>query len=271
MGLKQLLHDLCPPLLWRLIRPAPSTPAVLQHATVERVRSGPLQGLSLLVNAAQPAFREMIEGSYDSYLWDPLPKAMDGGMVLDVGAHIGYHSLGFAALFPQAKVVAFEPNPANLERLQANLDLNTKQAEQVTVFPAALSDVEGTLTFRSSANVEDQTSSGGYLERGSPPLDEGVYERAGFQRSEVPTYPLDRLVQEKGWTNIRVIKIDVEGAEHLVLTGALETLERDRPILLMEIHSVVCMLQCLELLHPLGYSASLLHEDRPGRCFIVAR
>ena len=168
-------------------------------------------------------------------------------------------------------MVAFEPNPANLERLQANLDLNPEQAQRITVLPAALSDVEGTLTFRSSANVEDQSSSGGYLERGSPPLDAAVYERAGFRTSEVPTHRLDHLVAKEGWSNIRVIKIDVEGAEHLVLTGALETLKRDRPMLLMEIHSVVCMLQCLELLHPLGYAASLLHEDRPGRCFIVAR
>ncbi len=63
---------------------------------------------------------------------------------------------------------------------------------------------------------------------------------------------------------------DVEGAEHLVLKGGLETLTRERPLLLMEIHSVVCMLSVLELLHPLGYSARLLHEDRPGRCFIMA-
>ena len=92
-----------PPILWRMLRPAPSAPAVPQQARVERVRNGPLKELSLLVNEAQPAFREMIEGSYDSYLWQPLPQAIHGGMVLDVGAHIGYHSLGFAALFPQAR------------------------------------------------------------------------------------------------------------------------------------------------------------------------
>ncbi|MBK7102956.1 MAG: FkbM family methyltransferase [Flavobacteriales bacterium] len=55
-------------------------------------------------------------------------------------------------------------------------------------------------------------------------------------------------------------KIDVEGAEHLVLSGARETLIRDRPLLLIEIHSVVCMLQVLALLHPLG-----LHRRAPAR------
>jgi FkbM family methyltransferase len=212
----------------------------------------------------------MITGEYDAYLWKPLPTALDG-IILDVGAHIGYHSLGFAALYLNCKVVAFEPNPANLERLQAHLDLNKQLADRITVFPAALSDVEGSLTFRSSANIEDQTSSGGYLERGKPPLDPSVYERAGFKTTTVATYRLDELAADQAWSNIKVIKIDVEGAEHLVLQGAMETLRRDHPMLLMEIHSVVCMLEVLKLLHPLGYEVSLLHEDRPGRCFVLAR
>ncbi|MBK9629255.1 MAG: hypothetical protein IPO56_16580 [Flavobacteriales bacterium] len=67
------------------------------------------------------------------------------------------------------------------------------------------------------------------------------------------------------------MKIDVEGAEHLVLAGAgggLATRSSHPPD---EIHSVVCMLKVLELIHPLGYSTELLHEDRASRCFIAAR
>lgn len=270
MDLKKLVHDLCPPMLWRALRPERPAPVAVQLATEHTVRNGPVQGLKLMVNQDQPAFREMIAGEYDAYLWAPLPKELDG-IILDVGAHIGYHSLGFAALFPNCRVMAFEPNPANLERLQQHLRINEQVADRITLFPAALSDVEGTLTFRSSANIEDQTSSGGYLERGKPPLDAAIYERAGFSTTTVATHRLDQLAQEHAWTNIKVVKIDVEGAEHLVLEGAVEVLRRDHPMLLMEIHSVVCMLEVLKLLHPLGYEVSLLHEDRPGRCFVVAR
>lgn len=271
MTAKGLLRELLPPVLLRLLKPAKPTPArAISEATEQPVRGGPLIGLTLRVNAAQPAFREMVEGTFDDFLWAATPEHLEGGVILDVGAHIGYHSLGFAARYPACSVVAFEPNPANQERLHQHLVLNPSLAPRITLHPVALSDVEGTLTFMSSANVEDQTSSGGYLQRGSPPLDAATYQRAGFSRSEVPTRRLDDLVHEQGWTAIRMVKLDVEGAEHLVLAGAMETLRRDLPLLLIEVHSVACMLHVLELLHPLGYTTRLLHEDDAFRCFIAA-
>jgi FkbM family methyltransferase len=273
MTVKGLLRDLLPPLLLRMlkpVKPAPAPARTFGEATDHRVKSGPLSGITLRVNAAQPAFREMVDGTFDDFLWDATPVSLDGGLILDIGAHVGYHTLGFAARYPACSVVAFEPNPANQDRLRQHLALNPSVAPRIALQSLALSDVEGTLTFMSSANVEDQTSSGGYLQRGSPPLDQATYDRAGFARSEVPSRRLDDLVNEHTWTDIRMIKLDVEGAEHLVLAGAMETLRRDRPLLLIEVHSVACMLYVLELLHPLGYSTRLLHEDDAFRCFIGA-
>lgn len=270
MNTKALLRDLVPPLLLRWRQKRAQAPQQLSAPRVHRVVGGPLHGHALLVDTTRPAFQEMVEGRYDPYIWSALPRHLDEGLILDVGAHIGYHSLCFAALYPTCKVVAFEPNPANQERFGKNLELSPVLGERVRLMGVALGDQAGMVEFRASDQVDDQTSSGGYLGTVAPPLDAAIYERSGFQRSQVEVKVLDDLASKEGWPCVRLIKIDVEGAEHLVISGARGLLERWRPILLIEIHSAVCMLKVLELLHPLGYTAVVLHEDRPGRCFIQA-
>jgi hypothetical protein len=47
--------------------------------------------------------------------------------------------------------------------------------------------------------------------------------------------PLDEIVKDAGVSRVDVVKIDVEGAEYLVLKGASKTLDRDHPVILVEI------------------------------------
>ncbi|MCB9165611.1 MAG: FkbM family methyltransferase [Flavobacteriales bacterium] len=269
MKWKSLVVDLLPPILLRALKPARPKRVVSQVA-VHTVAGGPLKGRRITVDAHRPAFREMVEGSYDPYIWEVVPKELPAGVILDVGAHIGYHSMAFAALYPGCEVIAFEPNPANLERLQAMLELEPELAERIKVLPIALSDSAGEMEFEASTNVDDQTSSGGYLGSVKPPLETAVYERAGFTTSKVLCERLDDLVEREGWRAVHLMKIDVEGAEALVLQGARGLLQRDHPHLLIEIHSAARMMEVMKLLQPMGYAIDLLHEDRPGRCFIQA-
>lgn len=275
MTLRRFLGLLLPPvvsLAWRRLRPSAAVPTSEQQRAAEhRVVRGPLSGRTLYVAAGMPAFKEMLDGVYDEYLFNALPKSIaQGSMILDVGAHIGYHALSFAALYPHGQVIAFEPNPANVERAERNLALSTDLAARIRLLSIALSDASGTIGMNGSSNVEDQTSSGSYIEGASKPLEGAVYAKAGFRDFPVKARALDGLATEEGWPPVAVMKIDVEGAEHLVLAGAMKTLERDHPLLLMEVHSVLCMLKVCELLHPLGYRVRVLHEDRASRCFIAA-
>jgi FkbM family methyltransferase len=212
----------------------------------------------------------MIAGVYDDFLWKALSPDLHDGRILDVGAHIGYHTLSFAALYPRRRVFAFEPNKANCERMQRNLDLNAALAARIRLYPLAVGDLDGLAAFNASANVDDQTSSGGYLDGVVPPLDHTIYQRSGFVGSTVTVRRSDGLEREHGWEPVALIRIDVEGAEHLVLAGALELVRRDRPLLFMEVHSVACMLAVCNILQPLGYAVQLLRLDRPGRGFVMA-
>ncbi|MBK7102957.1 MAG: hypothetical protein IPH63_14405 [Flavobacteriales bacterium] len=107
----------------RWSRPAPKPRKSVPNVGEHTVQSGPLRGLKLWVNDAQPAFREMIAGSYDDHIWKAMPETLAAGVVPDIGGHIGYHTLGMAAKYPTTKVVTFEPNPANLGRLR-NVEMN---------------------------------------------------------------------------------------------------------------------------------------------------
>lgn len=267
--IKSLLREFIPPVLFRMRRRRPATPSVVHAAVETLLEGGPLSGRRLMIDVSMPAFREMRFGAYDGPLWAAFPEAADG-LVLDIGAHIGYHTLALAVRYPGSEVISFEPNPANLKRLRANIDLNPDLAARITIMDVAVADAEGSFPFNSSANVDDQTSSGGYLEQVSPPMEAGIYQRAGFQRSWVEVRRLDDLAVQLDWQRVAVIKIDVEGAEHLVLKGAMDLLGRHRPFLCIEVHSVACMLAVDALLLPLGYTVRLLSEDGPGRAHIVA-
>jgi FkbM family methyltransferase len=142
-------------------------------------------------------------------------------------------------------------------------------ASRVQVVGAALGDTEGSFTFNASGNVDDQTSSGGYLDTVSPPLEAAIYERSHFNSFQVTVHRLDDLVVKHGWGRVAFIKLDVEGAEQLVLRGAVELLKRDRPVLCIEVHSVNCMLETHAVLAPLGYTIRMLKEDRPSRAHVI--
>lgn len=276
MDIRSFLKNLMPPLLLRGLRrvmgsKAPVSPTHQLGPEWCTVAAGPGAGLRLRINTAAPAFAAMAAGRYDDFLHEAAGRiAVGEGLVLDIGAHIGYHSLVFARHWPGCRVAAFEPNAANAARIAEHLAANPGEAARIEVFPVALADREGALPFAANDRVDDETSSGGYLTDGYRPLPTAEYERAAYAARVVPVRTLDKLAAERGWDAIALLKIDVEGAEHLVLRGARHVLAEQRPAVLIEVHGVVCMLHVLEELLPMGYRLKLLKEEGPSRCFIAA-
>jgi hypothetical protein len=102
------------------------------------------------------------------------------------------------------------------------------------------------------------------------PLSQKVYEKAKFTSKEIDVTTIDSFVKGNDIKNIELIKVDVEGAEHFVVQGAKETLSNFSPILLIEVHSVVAMLELIRELVNLNYGVNLLKDDSSSRCFISA-
>ena len=144
-------------------------------------------------------------------------------------------------------------------------------AKNIHVYEFAVSDRCGNCKFNFSTNIEDLTSSGGFISGSYMPHSIDMYQNIGFTECEVETITLDQFVSShKSYKSPDIIKIDIEGAEHLALYGANELIKRQRPLLLIEVHSVVAMLKVSEYLFALDYEIKLLEEDRVSRCFIVA-
>lgn len=134
-----------------------------------------------------------------------------GGAFLDIGAHAGYFSLLAAdRVGRDGRVYALEPNPRTFETLQANL--KASGVANVTSVKCGLADRPGTLRLHAPPSIFDYNAT--------------VLPRADWVSVEIPTRTLDDCLT--GWNvdRIDLMKLDVEGAEPLVLAGGSKSLAR---------------------------------------------
>jgi len=158
----------------------------------------------------------------DCWTWRRLIKP--GYVVLDVGANIGYFSLLCAKwLRGRGAVYALEPFPNTVRRLERNLHLNPKLGGLVRLRPTAISDFDGSISMSTPDERNSRSNSGcNYL------------SASGTEKMAVTT--LDVFAQREGLARVDLIKADVEGSEVALLRGARETLERFRPIVMIEVN-----------------------------------
>ncbi len=139
-------------------------------------------------------------------------------VVLDVGSNIGNHALFYAMHTLTSKVVVFEPNPIAQDVLRENVRLNGVGNIDLAHVAYGVGAERATMAV---GPVPGHNLGGTALVS----ADEGD----GVQ---VEIAPLDELVIDEP---ISFIKIDVEGMELPVLTGAEQTIERWRPAIAIEI------------------------------------
>lgn len=235
----------------------------------KKVRQGPLSGIELCFwGDSEEITQQMIAGTHDGFFYEDLEvkQALAGSLCWDVGAHFGYHSLAFASL--GGRVMSFEPNPQNAARCKLNLDKNPALNSRIRLRNEALSDRDGVVEFIQSDDLSGP-SSGSHLSGATKPLADSVYRH--FQKVRVPGRRADSLIAE-GEDAPTVMKIDVEGAELLVLEGARELLQRKKPLLLIEVHHIRLMFHLRPFLENYGYRLRLVEsaDDSPSRCFVIA-
>ena len=237
-----------------------------------KIQGGPLKGREIYISTSQ-SWDSVIEGNYDDFFIDYLHKLnLKGKVLFDIGTHIGFNSLIFAEMVgKKGKVVAFEPNDYNRERFEYILTKNQDLASVIDIRKEAVADKSGTCEFVFTDNIEGGTSSGSFIESADTHMEKGIYEREiGFKRVNVPTISLDTLDSIGVHDIPYLIKIDVEGAEYLILEGGMNFIRKHHPILLIEIHSILNMLKVGDSLRNVNYVYKLLKEEPDGRCFIAA-
>jgi len=149
--------------------------------------------------------------------------ASSGGAFVDIGAAQGYYSI--IAAKAQAQVYAIDPDPVSLRSIGENIALNPDVQARITVLPVALGNEDGEISLFLD-------KSGKY----APSLKRTVHGLGDETRVKVSR--LDTLV-DRGIVPIpEVIKIDVEGAEGMVIEGMRKILasESKPKHIFLEIH-----------------------------------
>jgi len=145
-----------------------------------------------------------------------------GATFIDCGANAGFFSV-FAndMLQGNGTVVAIEANPRLLEELNRNLEANSIPPPAIH---RAIASRKGIVDFFVPSRVD--------VLGGMRPT--AVIRDDEMSRISVPASTLDEIVAELGLERVDVVKIDIEGAELEALRSAEGTIERDRPVLLVE-------------------------------------
>ena len=153
-----------------------------------------------------------------------------GDVCVDVGAAGGAHLLVMARRAgTHGRVLGFEPRPGSLRALRRLVALGGLRS-RVRLLQLALSDRSGSEPLRIPI-VPTRAHFGG-----STHDPEGAAAFAGMpsRMIEVPTRTLDEVVAAQGLERVDVLKVDVEGAELLVIAGAARVLDEFRPVVIVE-------------------------------------
>lgn len=225
-------------------------------------------GLRLVIQPGEQLSRAL----YVSSTYEPNTLAVlraltpSGGVFVDVGANVGVVSLA-AAVWVGATgyVFAFEPSQREYQRLTDNLLIN--ECGWITPIRAAVIDHEGDLELR----VAD-AAFGGLNTTASA----FSYSGVAVERVErVPGITLDAFLSRTPVPRVDVIKIDVEGVEGTVLTGAAHVLQAFRPAVVLEVfsHSLQSAgwdrARLTGLLHSAGYALFAI-DDMTARLAHIA-
>jgi FkbM family methyltransferase len=184
--------------------------------------------------------------------------ARAGGVLYDVGAHLGFFSCAWQVLGGDG-VEAFEPVPRHQKLLHETFARNNL-GQQVRLHPAALGHEDMIAQLRvNQADLGD--SSLAYVE-GMGGIDWRLRADAypDAETLKIRVRRLDDVIGELP-NPPAVLKIDVEGAEACVIEGARAVLSRHRPTILSEVHNVYAGMQMAESLERLGYRLQLLGKN----------
>jgi len=219
------------------------TGKVLPKGIAYPIILGPLKGFRFILGAAAgegcgaTVFINQLEREQSQTF---IAKVKPGMVFFDVGANVGYYTLlGSRLVAENGIVVSVEPIVRNLSYLWQHIEKNG--LKNVIVLPMACSDI--------ASGIEG-------LSFGINSA-EGRLSTLLNSDSKIDTWTsvvtLDLISQQTG-LKPDVIKIDVEGAEMKVLSGAKETISGFRPKIFLSVHSNKLGVECLKFLNDFGYS-----------------
>lgn len=176
----------------------------LAQAAAREFRSGDAQGTLRFFEAVLPQCRRM----------------------LDFGAHVGFTALSAAQW--EIEVFAFEPNPTSHELLARNVAENPELAPRIRLFRHGLGDSDGSMSLYSTATADAGATLFRDIERET--------SISAKQEEVVPVRDASSVLRELEADRQTLVKMDIEGAEYLVLPAIAALLAERKPWLHVSFH-----------------------------------
>lgn len=172
-------------------------------------------------------------------------------LIIDGGANIGIATIFFKEMYPQARIICFEPDPNAFQLLSKNVAVN--HLTNVTLINAALAKEDGIIDFYGQVYVQEPDARGN-----------SIVEDWGLQRTisniiQVNAVKLSRYIHEP----VDLLKLDIEGAEQQVLEEAQAKLHFVKQMTLevhqsKKIESINCLDRILNILKYHNFNCELI-------------
>lgn len=156
---------------------------------------------------------------YEDKLLEKLKSFNLTGTYIDVGAHLGNHTIFFDKFCNSEKVISIEGSPYTFEYTLKNA--KTNNLTKTNIYNYIVSDKDNEM-------IEiglDHINNCGQM---------SIYGKHKYYKSVVKSITLDTLLKDED--KISLIKIDVENSEYNVLLGAIDIIEKHKPIIIIELH-----------------------------------
>lgn len=212
-----------------------------------RIDAGPAKGVRFWIR--MPEDKGIWTGTYELAFAQRIAAAVPrGGVAYDIGGWHGFFA-GVMASQGAAKVVVFEPLPDNVARIERLVALNPNLPIQL--MPQALGAEEGVTEMVVMPDTSMAKLAGSDFQPGA----------TSATRLSVRISSIDALVSSGTLPPPALMKLDVEGAEMMVLHGAESVLTKHKPVIFAEIHSSALLLEATAYLRGLGYEVARIDED----------
>jgi len=217
-----------------------------------RVDAGPAKGMTFHVRL--PEDKGIWTGTYELEFASALAAAVQPGSVAyDIGGWHGFFA-GVMAAQGARRVYVFEPLPDNVERVHKLIALNPDKAIELHACAVSDRDTEMDLMIMPETSMAK--------------LEASIFQsrNTSDQRVRVAVRSIDSMIAAGEAEAPTLMKIDVEGAELMVLRGAINTLRTRHPTIFAEIHSSELLAECTQLLQGEGYTVESRDEDLDAAC-----
>ena len=156
-----------------------------------------------------------------------LNNTLSVGMVaIDIGAHIGLLSIIMAKkVGNNGKVISCEPTPSTFKILKETIKINNVK-DIVIPLQKAVSQEKGKMSFYVT-NIQGHNSNS---------LADTSRKHVNEHKIDVDVVTIDNISEIHQLVNVDLIKIDAEGAEYSVLKGAIKTINKNHPKIILALH-----------------------------------